>query len=82
MPLPCRPFSPFFLLKGRTSKGSWLKGLSLAAFLACTPAGAQAEKVKLPDDSLVAGIPGKGELTVKEIEAFLAKPENQRAKGH
>jgi len=37
-----------------------------------------AEKVKLPDDSLVSGIPGQGDLTEKEIDAFLAKPENHK----
>ena len=57
---------------------TWLKGLSLAAFLAVAPGWALAEKVKLPDDTLVEGIPGKGELTLKEIEAFLAKPENHK----
>ena len=33
-------------------------------------------KVMLGDNSLTAGIPGKGPLTVAEITAWLAKPEN------
>lgn len=58
------------------SLASWLKGSALAAGLLVSPALLHAEKVKLPSDSLVSGIPGKGDLTEKEIDAFLAKPEN------
>lgn len=58
------------------SLASWLKGSALAAGFLLSPALLHAEKVKLPSDSLVSGIPGKGDLTEKEIDAFLAKPEN------
>jgi cytochrome c peroxidase len=68
MPLAPRSFSP----------SRWLKGLALFGLLGLAPAWVRAEKVKLPDDSLVGGIAGKGELTLKEIEAFLAKPENHK----
>ena len=33
-------------------------------------------KVKLGEDNLMTGIPGKGPLTVAEVTAWLAKPEN------
>lgn len=36
-------------------------------------------KVKLGDSSLTAGLPGKGPLTVAEVTAWLAKPENHAA---
>lgn len=35
-----------------------------------------AEKVKLPDSSLTAGLPGQGAVTVGEIEKWLANPKN------
>ena len=37
---------------------------------------ARAEKVLLPNDSLTAGIPGDGALTLPQIEKWLADPKN------
>jgi len=56
---------------------TFVKGTALAASLMLVPTLSAAEKVKLPSDALTSGIPGKGKtLTVQEIDAFLAKPEN------
>jgi cytochrome c peroxidase len=52
-----------------------LAGLAVAFALFATGASA-AEKVKLPNDSLTTGIPGKGPLSTEEVKAWLAKPEN------
>jgi len=38
--------------------------------------GAKTLKVRLGSPELTAGIPGKGELTIEQIKAWLAKPEN------
>ncbi|HWB00747.1 MAG TPA: cytochrome c peroxidase [Pirellulales bacterium] len=40
------------------------------------PKAAKSQKVKLPDSSLTAGIPGTGELTVDQIQKWLDDPKN------
>lgn len=46
--------------------------------LAAEPAAPKPEKVLLGSDELVAGIPGEGDLTLAEIEAWLNDPQNHR----
>lgn len=54
-------------------------GCVVSVSLPALAQGAKAEskaKVKLGEDNLMTGIPGKGPLTVAEVTAWLAKPEN------
>jgi cytochrome c peroxidase len=54
-----------------------LRFATLVAVACCgLPVASAAEKVKLPDDSLTAGIPGKGPVTLAEIEKWLANAKN------
>jgi cytochrome c peroxidase len=47
-----------------------------AAAAAVAPPAGPPEKVVLGDPSLTAGVPGKGPITVEQIEAWLADPKN------
>lgn len=49
----------------------------LAAGLAM-PVAMSADQVKLGDPSLTAGISGQGDLTLSQVAAWLAKPENHK----
>lgn len=49
---------------------------SRAAEPSDSPAPAATESVILGDPSLTAGIPGEGDLTLKEVTEWLARPEN------
>src|SRR5687767_7047777 len=53
-----------------------LIGLSARVILAADATAPQSQKVLLGSPELTAGIPGKGPVTTKELEAWLAKPEN------
>jgi cytochrome c peroxidase len=44
--------------------------------LAVSAPALSGEKVKLPDDSLTSGIPGRGPLTLAEIQKWLAEEKN------
>lgn len=53
------------------------RALVATAFLIAPLAtSVQAEKVQLPNDSLVAGLPGNGPVSAAEIEKWLANPKN------
>lgn len=55
---------------------SWKTAAAAVVLTALMGNQAFAEKVKLPDSSLTAGLPGKGPVTVSEIEKWLADPKN------
>ncbi len=46
--------------------------------LACLKSVVSADQVKLGDPALTAGVPGQGDLTVQQVSAWLAKPENHK----
>jgi len=50
--------------------------LLFAALLGAAAVASAGEKVKLPDDSLTRGIPGKGPVTLAEIEKWLSDAKN------
>lgn len=53
-----------------------LRFVALMVAVCGVSAATAAEKVKLPDDSLTSGVPGKGPLTLAEIEQWLAEAKN------
>ncbi|XZE34833.1 cytochrome-c peroxidase [Pirellulaceae bacterium SH501] len=58
---------------------TWLFGFVLSGFVALLTSGisvSAAENVKLGTEPLTQGIPGKGNLTLEEIKAFLNNPKN------
>ncbi len=55
---------------------SWKTAAAALVMTAAVGSQAFAEKVKLPDSTLTAGLPGKGPVTVGEIEKWLANPKN------
>lgn len=56
--------------------GALLGTLAVAFVAPVLAADTPAQRVKLPSSELTAGIPGTGKLTLDQIKAWLAKPEN------
>ncbi len=56
--------------------GAWLGTLAVAFVSSVLAADTPAQRVKLPSSELTAGIPGSGKLTLDQLKAWLAKPEN------
>ncbi len=56
--------------------GAWLGTLAVAFVVPVLAADTPAQRVKLPSSELTAGIPGTGKLTLDQLKAWLAKPEN------
>jgi cytochrome c peroxidase len=65
-------------LRNLALRNLWLAAVCTVAALAgpLPSALAQSQKVQLGDPALTAGIPGKGPLTMQQIEAWLANPDN------
>jgi cytochrome c peroxidase len=67
----------YFIGKLKENPPMQLRSLLLLT-LSCLAVSTHAADTKLGDPSLTAGIPGQGELTLQQANAWLAKPENHQ----